>query len=99
MAYTNIATIIEDGYRDPEDTDGVFSGFNADNAAYTVDTWQYKGEVVPSALADHAPPLRDKRRDRRRARDDKAYAARRSHAATPELRLSDHAPPLRPLYA
>ncbi len=57
MAYTNIATIIEDGYRDPEDTDGVFSGFNPDNAAYTVDTWQYQGEVVPSVLAEHAPPL------------------------------------------
>ena len=27
MAYTNIATIIEDGYRDTEDNDGIFSGF------------------------------------------------------------------------
>jgi formate dehydrogenase major subunit len=57
IAYTNIAAIIEDGYRDPEDTDGVFSGFNQNDAAYKVDTWQYEGEVVPSALAEHAPPL------------------------------------------
>ena len=27
LAYTNIATIIEDGYVDAEDNDGVFSGF------------------------------------------------------------------------
>ncbi|MBV9251353.1 MAG: molybdopterin-dependent oxidoreductase, partial [Acetobacteraceae bacterium] len=53
LAYTNIATIIEDGYRDTEELDGVFSGFDKDNASYKHDTWQYKGEVVPSALAEH----------------------------------------------
>ncbi len=57
MAYTNIAAVIEDGYQDPEDTGGVFSGFDQDNAAYKVDTWQYKGEVVASALAEHLPSL------------------------------------------
>ncbi len=60
MAYTNIAAIIEDGYRDPEETGGVFSGFNPNDAAYKMDTWQYQGEVVPSALSEHAPPLAEK---------------------------------------
>ncbi len=53
LAYTNIATIIEDGYVDPEDNDGIFSGFDVKNGTYQHDTWQYKGEVVPSALAEH----------------------------------------------
>src|SRR5690349_17148265 len=34
LAYTNIATIIGDDYRDAEDNDGVFSGFDPDNASY-----------------------------------------------------------------
>ncbi len=32
MAYTNIAAIIEDGYKDAETNNGVFSGFNPHNA-------------------------------------------------------------------
>lgn len=53
LAYTNIATIIEDAYQDAEDNDGVFSGFSAANATYQADTWQYKGEVMPSPLSEH----------------------------------------------
>ena len=53
MAYTNIATIIEDGYGDPEDNDGMFSGFEVKNGNYKHDTWQYRGEVVASSLAEH----------------------------------------------
>ncbi len=60
MAYTNIASIIEEGYRDPEETGGVFSGFHPADAAYKTDTWQYRGEVVASALAEHTPPMQDK---------------------------------------
>ena len=41
MAYTNIANIIEDGYGDPEQNDGVFSGFDAEQGTYDSDTWQY----------------------------------------------------------
>jgi formate dehydrogenase major subunit len=53
LAYTNIATIIEAGYRDAEDNAGVFSGFDEKNASYTPDSWQYEGEVLPSPLAEH----------------------------------------------
>ena len=58
MAYTNIATIIEDGYSDPEDNDGIFSGFEVKNGNYKHDTWQYKGEVVASSLAEHHPEVK-----------------------------------------
>ena len=53
MAYTNIATIIDDSYRDPEDNDGVFSGFDVKNGTYKHDSWQYQGRVVPSPLSEH----------------------------------------------
>jgi len=53
MAFTNIATIIEDSYRDAEDNGGVFSGFDAKNGSYATDSWQYQGEVLASPLAEH----------------------------------------------
>ncbi|MBV8682565.1 MAG: molybdopterin-dependent oxidoreductase, partial [Caulobacteraceae bacterium] len=53
MAYTNIAHIIADDYRDAEDGDGVFSGFDSDAKSYSQESWQYEGKTVPSSLADH----------------------------------------------
>ena len=53
LAYTNIAHIIEDGYEDPEQNDGLFSGFDRDTASYKEDTWQYKGKTVPSPVSEH----------------------------------------------
>jgi formate dehydrogenase major subunit len=52
--YTNAATIIHDGYKDPDDNDGVFSGlmeyksgleewpYNGFIGQYNNETWQYK---------------------------------------------------------
>lgn len=53
LAFTNIATIIDERYRDAEENEGVFSGFSPENGSYTPDTWQYKGEKLPPALAEH----------------------------------------------
>lgn len=53
LRYTNIAHIIEDGFEDAEQNGGVFSGFDKNNNAYKEDTWQYKGKVVPSSIAEH----------------------------------------------
>jgi formate dehydrogenase major subunit len=60
LAYTNIATIIDDGYQDPEQTGGVFSGFNADTGSYKQDTWQYKGKIVPSSISEHRVQTQEK---------------------------------------
>ena len=50
--YTNIATIIEDGFRSA--TEGLFfSGWDEDKRKYTNESWQYRGEEVPSSLAEH----------------------------------------------
>ena len=50
LAYTNIATSSKAAIGDPEETGGVFSGFEPDSGGYKIDTWQYEGEVVPSAV-------------------------------------------------
>ena len=60
LAYTNIATIIEDGYQDPEQTGGIFSGFNADTGSYKQDTWQYKGKIVPASISEHRVQTQEK---------------------------------------
>ena len=54
MVYTDIADIIEDGYGDPEQNDGVFSGSDAEQGTYDSATWQYRGKQVPSSVAEHA---------------------------------------------
>src|SRR5215216_6088532 len=41
-AYTNAASIIEGGYRDTEDLDGLFSGFDEESGHYDPSTWQYE---------------------------------------------------------
>ena len=63
MAYTNIADIIEDGYGDPEEHDGLFSGFDTDSKSYSDDTWQYKGKTVPSPVAEHRVSMQENTAD------------------------------------
>jgi formate dehydrogenase major subunit len=63
LSYTNIAHIIEDGFRDADQNDGVFSGFDPETNSYKDDTWQYKGKVVPSAVAEHRVQMKDKGQD------------------------------------
>ncbi len=53
MAYSNIAHVIEEGFEDSEDHDGIFSGFDADADTYEEKTWQYEGKTVPSSIAEH----------------------------------------------
>src|SRR4029453_10345547 len=41
LNYTNAATIINPNFRDSEDLDGIFSGYNPDTRPYDNATWQY----------------------------------------------------------
>lgn len=59
LAYTNIAHIIDEGYQDTEDKDGVFSGFNPDTGSYKHNTWQYRGKKVPSSIAEHRVQMKE----------------------------------------
>jgi formate dehydrogenase major subunit len=48
--YTNAAVIIDEGFRDTEDLDGLFSGWDPEKRTYDNRTWQYAGmEVHASA--------------------------------------------------
>ena len=53
LAYTNIAHIIDEGYVDSEDGDGVFSGFDPTTGFYSEESWQYEGKIVPPSTAEH----------------------------------------------
>ncbi|HEU5019946.1 MAG TPA: formate dehydrogenase [Pseudolabrys sp.] len=54
LEFTNIATIIDERFRDADELDGFFSGWNEKKGAYQYDSWQYEGEAVPSSLAEHS---------------------------------------------
>jgi formate dehydrogenase major subunit len=41
LAYTNAATIVSEDFRDTEDLEGLFSGFDPDTGMYDRDSWQY----------------------------------------------------------
>ncbi len=43
VSYTNAATIVSDDFRDTEDLDGLFSGFDPETRTYDPVSWQYAG--------------------------------------------------------
>jgi formate dehydrogenase major subunit len=50
--YTNAAGIINDDYRDTEDLDGLFSGWDEKENQYEIASWSYRGtEATPAAGA------------------------------------------------
>src|SRR5262249_32814973 len=55
LAYTNASTIIDENFKDTEDLDGVFSGYDPVNHTYDPESWTYAGERVPAA---HRQPTR-----------------------------------------
>jgi formate dehydrogenase major subunit len=55
VAYTNAAAIISEDYRDTEDLDGLFSGWDEENKAYDVSTWEYEGAAAAPAPGGRGP--------------------------------------------
>ncbi|MBV8354668.1 MAG: molybdopterin-dependent oxidoreductase [Candidatus Eremiobacteraeota bacterium] len=47
--YTNAATIVRDDFKDTEDLDGLFSGFDPQKSEYDPTSWQYRGMSVHAA--------------------------------------------------
>jgi formate dehydrogenase major subunit len=64
--YTNAAFVIEGDFKLPADTDGVFSGFNAEKHSYNRASWNYSGGKAASPAAGPngapapLPPLPEK---------------------------------------
>lgn len=52
--YTNAATLINAGFKDTDEGDGFFSGYDAQKRAYSNATWQYQRGPAP-ARKDEAP--------------------------------------------
>jgi formate dehydrogenase major subunit len=44
--YTNAPTIVSEEFRDTEDLDGLFSGFDPESNSYDIGSWQYEGMPV-----------------------------------------------------
>ncbi len=49
LAYTNASTLVEKDFRDTEDLDGLFSGFDAEGRTYETTSWQYEGMQAAAA--------------------------------------------------
>lgn len=56
VEYTNAATVLDERFRDTEDLDGLFSGYDRHLQKYRWDTWSYEGVegIVPAAGHKHA---------------------------------------------
>lgn len=52
-AYTNAATLIDPEFRDTEDLDGIFSGFDTAHHRYSNASWQYQGQDHPPSPNMH----------------------------------------------
>src|SRR3954454_12113838 len=49
LPYTNAATIIGEDFKDTEDLDGLFSGYDEESGSYDPASWQYEGTSVGAA--------------------------------------------------
>lgn len=52
-AYTNASFLVDERYRDAEDLDGLFSGYDPDTASYEPETWQYQSTDAAEGGAQH----------------------------------------------
>ena len=59
LNFTNISHIIEGDYGDPEQNEGLFSGYDAASETYADDSWQYEGKTVSASLNEHGAGKKD----------------------------------------
>jgi formate dehydrogenase major subunit len=60
VAYTNASVLIREDFRDTEDLDGLFSGYDPDTGTYDPASWHYEGvEPSPPAGSGHQVDTRD----------------------------------------
>lgn len=72
VAYTNAATLVSEDFRDTEDLDGLFSGFDPETGEYDASSWAYEepggssrpehtsGTVESPGEPDAGPPAKDR---------------------------------------
>jgi formate dehydrogenase major subunit len=52
LAYTNAPVIVSEDFRDTEDLDGLFSGFDPETHGYDIASWMYQGHEPDSVRHD-----------------------------------------------
>jgi formate dehydrogenase major subunit len=50
--YTNAPVIVSDDFRDTEDLDGLFSGWDEEQGGYQIKSWQYKDAPLEASAGD-----------------------------------------------
>ncbi len=111
VAYTNGPTILREDFRDTEDLDGLFSGFDRESRTYDNTSWQYEDtEVGASAGArDKQSPRQDAERSVSEAAGSESHGSGgasiksgepepRRVDATPAMRLPSVEATLRPVH-
>ena len=73
--YTNAPAIVNPEFRDTEDLDGLFSGWNSHEGQYEIESWQYRGAKVSPVTAQREmfsaePKSQRATQTRMRHRDD-----------------------------
>ncbi len=53
--YTNAPAVLREDFRDTEDLDGLFSGWDAEKKKYDPESWLYQGAPVKESGGDSAP--------------------------------------------
>jgi formate dehydrogenase major subunit len=63
LSYTNAATIVCEDFKDTEDLDGLFSGYDPGTGSYDRSSWMYEGGEVASAAGqrEHASQAFDEK--------------------------------------
>ena len=85
-AYTNAATVLRADFRDTDELDGLFSGYDPETGTYEPSSWQYEGvdEVSASGEDDRPAPKRPENGQSRQARgapdETGAHGSRLRHA-------------------
>ena len=98
--YTNAPVIINEGFKDTEDLDGLFSGWDPSSGQYDVETWQYAGMEVHGAAGQREEGVG--RQGEPSGRGGQGAGSRHGepprggpHAPAPALRLPAAEAPLR----
>ncbi|MBD2898450.1 Formate dehydrogenase-O major subunit [Actinomadura sp. RB99] len=60
LEYTNASVILDEGFRDTEDLDGVFSGLDPESRGYDQATWRYEGLEVQAAAGERDMEYEDR---------------------------------------
>jgi formate dehydrogenase major subunit len=56
VSYTNAATLVSEDFKDVDELDGVFSGFDPESGTYDTTTWQYLGVGETAAAGNRRVP-------------------------------------------